>query len=44
MQSRTSISKIACPEEVAFRMGLIDSEQLAALTQVLRKNVYGKYL
>ncbi len=36
--------KIACPEEIAFRMGLIDAEQLERLAQPLKKNDYGKYL
>lgn len=36
--------KIACPEEVAFRMGYIDSAQLEALAQPLLKSGYGQYL
>lgn len=35
---------IACPEEIAFRQGWIDSEQLTALSEPLRKNKYGQYL
>jgi glucose-1-phosphate thymidylyltransferase len=36
--------KIACPEEVAFRMGFIDAAQLEALAQPLLKSGYGQYL
>jgi glucose-1-phosphate thymidylyltransferase len=36
--------KIACPEEVAFYMRLIDAEQLLALAQPLLKSGYGEYL
>jgi glucose-1-phosphate thymidylyltransferase len=36
--------KIACPEEIAFRMGFINSTQLEALAQPLLKSGYGKYL
>ncbi len=36
--------KIACPEEIAYRMGYIDDEQLEALAQPLKKNGYGQYL
>ncbi|MCX7608390.1 MAG: glucose-1-phosphate thymidylyltransferase RfbA [Anaerolineales bacterium] len=35
---------IGCPEEVAFRMGFINREQLQALGQALRQNNYGAYL
>jgi len=36
--------KVACPEEIAFRQGWIDVEQLQALAQPLTKNGYGQYL
>lgn len=36
--------KIGCPEEIAFRRGFIDREQLAALGRELDKTEYGKYL
>lgn len=36
--------KVSCPEEIAFRQGWIDTAQLEALAQPLRKNAYGSYL
>lgn len=36
--------RIACPEEIAFRAGWIDAEQVLALARPLRKNGYGRYL
>jgi glucose-1-phosphate thymidylyltransferase len=37
-------TKIACPEEIAFRMGFIDEHQLAAATDKLGKSNYASYL
>jgi glucose-1-phosphate thymidylyltransferase len=36
--------KIACPEEIAFRMKYIDAAQLERLAQPMAKNAYGQYL
>ncbi len=36
--------KIACPEEIAFRMGYIDAKQLEKLAEPMKKNSYGQYL
>jgi glucose-1-phosphate thymidylyltransferase len=36
--------KVACPEEIAFRKGFIDAEQVKKLAAPLVKNDYGKYL
>lgn len=36
--------KVACPEEIAFRMGYIDSDELKALAQPLATSDYGQYL
>ena len=36
--------KIACPEEIAYRLGYIDGAQLQALAQPLLKSGYGEYL
>ncbi|MEC4719267.1 glucose-1-phosphate thymidylyltransferase RfbA [Noviherbaspirillum sp. CPCC 100848] len=36
--------KVACPEEIAYRMGYITAEQLEALAQPLKKVGYGQYL
>ena len=36
--------KIACIEEIAYRMGFIDKVQLAKLADELKKSTYGQYL
>jgi glucose-1-phosphate thymidylyltransferase len=36
--------KIACPEEIAYRMGYVDAEQVERLAQPLVKTSYGQYL
>ncbi len=36
--------RAACPEEIAFRKGWIDSEQLLTLAKPLQKTSYGQYL
>jgi glucose-1-phosphate thymidylyltransferase len=36
--------KIACPEEIAYRMGFIGRTQLRDLARSLMKNGYGEYL
>ncbi len=36
--------KIACPEEVAWRMGYISQDDLAKLAERLGKSAYGQYL
>jgi glucose-1-phosphate thymidylyltransferase len=43
LEHRQSL-KVGCPEEVAWRMGLINGEQLAQLAEPLRKSGYGDYL
>lgn len=36
--------KVACLEEIAYRMGYITKEQLVELAQPLKKNEYGQYM
>jgi glucose-1-phosphate thymidylyltransferase len=43
VESRQGL-KIAAPEEVAFRMGWIDADELRALAEPLVKSGYGEYL
>ena len=43
IQTRQGL-KIACVEEIAYRMGLIDKAQVRRLAEPLKKNEYGQYL
>jgi glucose-1-phosphate thymidylyltransferase len=43
VQKRQNL-QVACIEEVAFRMGYIDKNQLIKLAQPLKKNAYGQYM
>ena len=43
VQKRQNL-KVACLEEIAYRMGYIDRDQLVKLAQPLKKNDYGQYL
>ncbi len=36
--------KVACPEEIAYRRGLINGEQVLRIANLLNKNSYGEYL
>ena len=36
--------KVSCPEEIAYREGFIDAEQLSRLAQPLKNTAYGQYL
>ena len=36
--------KVACLEEIAYRMGYIDDKQVRKLAEPLKKNAYGQYL
>ena len=36
--------KVACPEEIAYRMGYISAAKVAELAAPMRKNEYGQYL
>jgi len=43
IQSRQGL-KVSSPEEIAYRMGYIDKEELLKLARPMEKNDYGKYL
>jgi glucose-1-phosphate thymidylyltransferase len=36
--------KISCPEEIAYRMGWVEKEQIERIARPLSKNGYGQYL
>ena len=36
--------KVACPEEIAYRLGYISADDLRALAAKIRKSSYGQYL
>jgi glucose-1-phosphate thymidylyltransferase len=36
--------KVACPEEIAYRMGYISAAKVAELAEPMKKNEYGQYL
>ncbi|SFS04787.1 Glucose-1-phosphate thymidylyltransferase [Granulicella pectinivorans] len=36
--------KVACPEEIAYRLGYIDGNQLKTLAEAIKKSTYGQYL
>ena len=43
LQKRQGL-QVACPEEIAYRNGWIDAEQVSRLAKPLAKNGYGQYL
>lgn len=43
LEKRQSL-KIACPEEVSWRMGWINDQELLSLAEPLKKGGYGEYL
>lgn len=36
--------KVACPEEIAYRLGYITADQLVSLAKPMRNSGYGEYL
>ena len=36
--------KISCPEEIAFKLGYIEAQQVETIARGLKQNEYGKYL
>ena len=36
--------KVSCPEEIAYKLGYIDAEQVEVIANGLKQNEYGKYL
>ncbi len=36
--------KVACPEEIAYRLGYISADELKALAAKIAKSTYGQYL
>ena len=43
MEKRQGL-KIACPEEIAYRKGLISAAELEELAMRMKNNGYGQYL
>ena len=43
MEKRTGV-KIGCPEEIAYREGFINKDQLLKIAAPLKKSGYGEYL
>ena len=43
LESRQGL-KVSCPEEIAYRLGYIDADQLRVLAAKLGKSTYGQYL
>jgi glucose-1-phosphate thymidylyltransferase len=43
LESRQGL-KVSCPEEIAYRLGYIDAEQLRVLAAKVGKSTYGQYL